>query len=633
MGFGGMRSLRTVMTAAALAGLLALNGTLAAMLWGERQAARDQTAVRVQTATATVLSQAGVALNVVDRTLSGIGEALRLYPHAEQRGDHGVHTLLVRRHAMTPHLRAMIVIGPDGALMHDSVNADPPALDFSDRDYWNALNGGAIEKLFVGNPVRSRIDGSWVIPMARREDDQFGSLRFVLAAGIAPEQFQELLDAQNLGPGSRAVVLNSQGRTVACLGLAPDCLYRADLAALRRELATQPGDAQDVAWLPGAEGPASWAIDPDHGFMVVVNGDGGAGWLDRLPLYLTLSAAGSLALCGLFAALYRQVLHRRAALRALEQVNRGLEDAVECRTRELAENETRLRLILETARDAVVVIDGQGIIHEINPACEQLFGYDPDELLGCSVNQMMPEHYGREHDRLIQRPHNTNGLVGNGREMMGKRKDGSVFPIELTVGTGERDGVRMHVGVIRDITERKMAEAELHRLATTDGLTGVLNRRHFMEEAGKAFELARRHGRPLAVVMLDADRFKSVNDTYGHAVGDDVLKALARCLSGLTRSSDLLGRLGGEEFAVLLPETDAEGARLWCQRALEEVRGLMVPLQQGGVLGFTVSLGLARLEHDSAGLDHLMRLADEALYQAKTQGRDRMVEAGAAVPA
>lgn len=164
---------------------------------------------------------------------------------------------------------------------------------------------------------------------------------------------------------------------------------------------------------------------------------------------------------------------------------------------------------------------------------------------------------------------------------------------------------------------------ETRRLAITDGLTGLINRRHFLDLAGHEFERFRRYNRPLSVIMLDIDNFKRVNDTHGHAVGDEVLQALAARFRANVRDIDLLARYGGEEFAVLLPESDPPGARQAAERLRRSVAE--TPIETAaGLLSVTISLGLALVAPDCPDLPTLLRLADDALYAAKAAGRNHV---------
>jgi diguanylate cyclase (GGDEF)-like protein len=166
---------------------------------------------------------------------------------------------------------------------------------------------------------------------------------------------------------------------------------------------------------------------------------------------------------------------------------------------------------------------------------------------------------------------------------------------------------------------------DLRRLANIDALTGILNRRSFVERAEVEIMRARRAGKPLCVLMLDIDHFKQINDTYGHAGGDTALRALAQTLRGAIRPSDLLGRLGGEEFAVLLPDTAPEAALVLAERLRAVVDQSLVNF--GGLaIRQTVSIGCAAGLDGEAGLDALLRDADHALYAAKAAGRNRVAD-------
>ncbi|MEO5336507.1 MAG: diguanylate cyclase [Magnetospirillum sp. WYHS-4] len=172
--------------------------------------------------------------------------------------------------------------------------------------------------------------------------------------------------------------------------------------------------------------------------------------------------------------------------------------------------------------------------------------------------------------------------------------------------------------------ERVRMQDELRRLATTDPLTGASNRRHFLDVAEREMVRSRRYGHPISVMMLDLDHFKKVNDSHGHALGDEVLKAFVVCGRQTLREQDLLGRMGGEEFSVVLPETDMGEAILVAERMRKAVARLEFPLPDGRVLKVTCSIGVAECLRPDESLEGSLHRADTALYRAKEGGRDRV---------
>jgi diguanylate cyclase (GGDEF)-like protein len=183
-----------------------------------------------------------------------------------------------------------------------------------------------------------------------------------------------------------------------------------------------------------------------------------------------------------------------------------------------------------------------------------------------------------------------------------------------------------------DITDLTNKAAMLERLATTDPLTGLYNRRHFLGALDAEWSRFQRYYRSVSVLMLDIDHFKSVNDRYGHAVGDEAIKAVAAACNEGKRKSDLVGRVGGEEFAVLLPETSLSRAKLVAERIRKRAMAIRLNAHQAQ-FGVTVSIGIAEATVSMSGIDALMAAADHALYQAKAEGRNRCISFVPAPPA
>jgi diguanylate cyclase (GGDEF)-like protein/PAS domain S-box-containing protein len=180
------------------------------------------------------------------------------------------------------------------------------------------------------------------------------------------------------------------------------------------------------------------------------------------------------------------------------------------------------------------------------------------------------------------------------------------------------------VGIAEDITDKKLMETELQRLATTDALTQSSNRRHFFEGAREEFELARQRGTPLSFLMLDIDDFKVINDTYGHQEGDNVLQRIADSGRAALRRGDLFGRIGGEEFAAVFPGCTPAMALQVAERLQREIQRLSFD-HDGQTFGITVSQGLTSLKDEDENIENLFARADAAMYQAKRDGKNRIV--------
>ncbi|MDV3252507.1 sensor domain-containing diguanylate cyclase [Devosia sp. BK] len=202
--------------------------------------------------------------------------------------------------------------------------------------------------------------------------------------------------------------------------------------------------------------------------------------------------------------------------------------------------------------------------------------------------------------------------------------DGHNIGTVCAMDSGPRNFSEKDVAILEELAEIVMDEIELRRLASTDGLTGLSTRRAFKEEAERFVELARRHRSTLSAISFDIDHFKTINDTYGHAAGDMVLKAISEVAAATPRQSDIVGRLGGEEFALVLPGADINSALAVAEKLRLAVSALQFPGSQPP-FQVTASFGVAALDPGRDDLESLLIKADEALYDAKRNGRDRVV--------
>lgn len=299
----------------------------------------------------------------------------------------------------------------------------------------------------------------------------------------------------------------------------------------------------------------------------------------------------------------------------------------------LQARERRLIEITNTMSDGLLVMDQDGRITFANPEALTLLGYSMDELLGGDMHEMLhvssdgtPEP--RSECRMLKVK--QTGATYRGEEETFRRKDGSVLPLSVSASVIVREGkVNSIVVAFHDITLRKQLELELERRAQTDALTGLNNRRHFYELAESELSRSRRYSAPMAVLMLDLDNFKLINDTHGHHAGDAVLQSFSQTCLKTLREIDIIARIGGEEFAVLMPETTSEQGLDAAERLRVALAESEVVMERGESLHFTVSIGVTCLCAADQNIDAVLSRADEAMYQAKHAGRNtvRMVAA------
>ncbi|HSC84710.1 MAG TPA: sensor domain-containing diguanylate cyclase [Pseudomonas sp.] len=262
----------------------------------------------------------------------------------------------------------------------------------------------------------------------------------------------------------------------------------------------------------------------------------------------------------------------------------------------------------------------------VSPAYEAVFGRSPALLLA-DYNEWLNSIYPDDMEYAAQSLASVIELGAvEQREYRIVRGDGQIRWLSDKCFVSPRSGpggTPLVVGIAEDITEKKELQGELHRLATTDVLTGVNNRRHFFEEATVLFEEARSNDRALAFMLLDIDDFKKINDSYGHQIGDRVLQRVAHCGAYVLRRDDLFGRIGGEEFAAIFPGCDAQQALQVSERLQREVQRLQFSVDDTS-FGVTISQGLTSLQPGD-DLEDLYARADAAMYRAKQQGKNCIV--------
>ena len=296
----------------------------------------------------------------------------------------------------------------------------------------------------------------------------------------------------------------------------------------------------------------------------------------------------------------------------------------------LVAEQYKFKAMADASYDAFIMIDSNDTILFWSAAAERLFGWTAEEALGKKVHILItpPQYRDGAMKGLEQFRRTGTGMVMNSvMEFRALRKDGSSFPVERSVSAFKIGNEYYAVGHLRDITDRKLTEKKLERMATTDGLTGLTNRARFLEIAAQEMERSKRYNRPVSLIMLDADKFKNVNDTYGHDAGDTVLVNIAETTRSTLRETDTIARIGGEEFVVLMPETEEGMAMQAAERLRAAIENQEVVSADGRIIRYTVSAGVTGVRTDDASIGSVLKRADNALYTAKSAGRNRVCKA------
>jgi diguanylate cyclase (GGDEF)-like protein/PAS domain S-box-containing protein len=289
----------------------------------------------------------------------------------------------------------------------------------------------------------------------------------------------------------------------------------------------------------------------------------------------------------------------------------------------LRASEQKFRTVLEAALDGMVVIDSAGLIQYWNPAAERILGYSSSEVVGRPIHGCLaPARYQQEAAAGMQHFHRsgTGSVIGSLRECSCIRKDGTEIPIELSVAPVPIAGSWSAVGIVRDISARKEAERRIVWLACHDALTKLPNRSLFVGEVETAIARHRRSGEGSAVLYLDLDRFKEVNDTLGHSAGDALLKQAAGRLRSNIRDSDSVARFGGDEFAILATNLARPlDAAILAGKLVEEMARTF--LIAGAPVHCPASIGVAICDDEAKDAESLLAHADAAMYRAKSEER------------
>ena len=438
--------------------------------------------------------------------------------------------------------------------------------------------------------------------------------------GASEARFRSIFDLASIGIALVSPAggwLSTNGALSKMLGYAPEELQRRTFQEV-----THPDDLDsDLELLRRLQAGELGQYQMEKRY---IRKDGGIVWVN-LNVSKKLNEAGQIEY---YICVIKEISAQKEAEQALSALHADLEARVAARTRELRERELELRSVIENANDAYIGLDQAGIVTVWNRAAEQTFGYSAAEAIGEALDELIiPDDMVSAHRNGMQRyvTSRVSTVLGKRLELPAVRKDGSALIVEVRMSALELHGQQMFSAFLHDITERKETEARREYESRHDMLTNLLNRRALLETLPIAQARAARTGKSMALLFIDLDGFKAVNDDLGHDAGDSVLRTVAARLQDVVRKTDSVFRLAGDEFTVLLEamsDTVCDARQVADKIITELSRPVAV---EGSVAAVGASIGIAVFTpQGSASPEELIREADRQMYAAKRAGKGQV---------
>jgi diguanylate cyclase (GGDEF)-like protein len=534
-----------------------------------------------------------------------------------------VHDVLAKRLADLPQTEAFVILDSDARYVNQSRHWPTPELSFADRSFFRRFANDSDPGPFLSEPITSRASvGMTTAYLARRLTARDGTFLGVVTAAIRLSYFDTFFDKVGFRDGTGITILRDDGLIL---------IHYPALAGFNDTKMPKTSHWYDAVHSGGGHylshggldklGDRLVSVHPLGAYPIVVDvmrleSTALARWWRQAIMICAGVFVVTLGFAILLLALRRQIaIIEKSQISIHEQV-----DAVRRSEAHLAEQSALLETTLEHMNQGLMMVDASGIVAICNRRAIEILELPPammadhpplDDVI--ELQKQRGEFAGWSEYRLDR------AAMFNDRSVYERRRpNGTVIEV-LTAPLPGGGMVRTYA----DITARSVAEEMLGVAASHDQLTGLINRHAFNSRHDAALAAARRGGSELAVLCLDLDRFKAVNDTLGHDAGDQLLIMVAKRMSETARSTDMVARLGGDEFAIVLPGTNLTAAEQISQRLLDSIRLPYVIGTETVRIG--VSIGIATFPSDGSTAEELLRNADAALYKAKAAGRDAWV--------
>ncbi|MBT2786151.1 MULTISPECIES: EAL domain-containing protein [unclassified Halomonas] len=553
------------------------------------------------------------------QALFGLEELLALQGMPDSENAQALQRSLENLTRYVPMVDEIAVVSAEGRVLASGRGNRKADADISDSVFFNAFKQEEQEELITPLYWSNR-DQRYYLYHGRRLETATGEFSGVVISSIVPEVFADALEQMSVYDGESIALVDPNLKFIA----------RYPIPQVQFATGSQIESPETIAWL--ARGESTWSINFDspidgrkrlfrmlrvgeYPMLAVVGVDLHellSAWRQRALILMLVMAV--IALLGAWGV--RHYLNRLALAHQLRQ---RIEE------REQARAEAQIAAAAFQTHLGILITDPQGTILKVNETFSRITGYSEAEIIGNNPRMFSSGLQNATfYRRLWKRVIKTGNWEG---EIWNQRKNGELFPEWLTISAvySVEGALTHYVATMSDISERKAAEQEIHQLAFYDTLTGLANRRLFMDRIGSALKELQRHQRCGALLFIDIDNFKQINDTLGHYAGDQVLQSVARRLGQMLRDTDTLARLGSDEFAVLIEGVDSNYAQttLLAERIAHKLLATLntpITLAEEGIT-VTGSIGIAIMASNEYGVDDYLQQVDMALFQAKSNGR------------
>ena len=570
------------------------------------------------------------SLQSVDLAMIGFANAIKVLPSTQNPSRAAISGLLSARAANFNVDYWLTFLDTRGNVVATSLDIDVTGQNYAERDYFKAhLDNANGSRPFIGAPVRGKYTGKKLFFVSRRVENAKGEFIGVLLAPLNVERYASVFDNSRFTADISITLFYRDGKIIARAPLFEQSFGR-DLSnsELFRHLRNgNTGTYKAVGIIDGLHRTYSYRVF-DQFPLVMLVGSSDAEAARQINRSYLVAGAGLVCLLFLMTAggmyslrTYARQEERELRIRALLGESRDMEQ-------KLRANEESMKLsalLFHNIGEAMMVTDAAGRILTVNPAFSLLSGYMEHEVIGRRSYELTA---GREGVEFFARMTKTIRETGQwDGEVWHRHKDGTEYLAEIRFDTVHDDFGHpfRYVALLSDVTEKKASEERIWRQANFDTLTGLPNRRMFHERLRQEMKKSDRAKLPMAILFVDLDRFKEVNDTMGHDKGDLLLKQVAERLTASMRGTDVVARLGGDEFIALLGElrNPADVTRT----AREILKQMSTPFDLDGdgvhIAEISSSIGIALYPQDGKDVETLMKNADQAMYAAKESGRNR----------